>query len=702
MIKPKISSLSHLRYEFVLFLLIFLIGFLWRITAWNSWPAIQVEGSNISLPLLGNSDGYFYLGLARDLVEGSYYGSPWLRVFPEHIVRPEPAPLLASLTSVLVSVTGLPLEVLATFIPAILGSCILFPIVMIGKEMDGKLLAVVAGLFSVLIPYYVDRTSFGWYDTDSLVVTLPLMISAVTLVLMSQTTDLKVQAAGILVLAFLIATFFWWWDQAPQVVVFLSIYPLIVMLAFRWSHQVLRYLAFILILFVIWLSPVSLMELAPKMLGVFDYVFEKSDGIFSPTAIAIGEQRKPAFREAVRLVSANLVMLLVAFFGFLYLSIRRPVIGLLLIPFLVIGTLGFFAAQRFLIFLAPIIAIGIGGSLVFVYSQINRALALPLIVMVCLTFSAALMLARSDNAISEPIIPLTVVEPAYRLSQDLPQDAILWNLCDYGYALSYWSRRATVCDGSSHSSALRTYTAFPLFADTELQTSRFIHFYLRHGYQGMKQILQRFDNHWLDARDFLRTIFNMSPMDAHAWLLQQWQNLPSEEIDDWIDFLFPKPIRPVYLVLDRQTMRNTHWWYWFSTWDSNEKKGIHPYYILFPYLPDIQDKGQIIGPDHLFSIDLEKGIVQFRNEDIDLRYLNWIKDGKFYQIEYSHSGHMIMDIVVSDRYAVLHDPLTHSKVGHILYSQITNSPIFEPVLISGAEFQVWRVHHPDEIQSKPE
>ncbi|QIK38346.1 hypothetical protein GWK36_10560 [Caldichromatium japonicum] len=692
--RPLQALYAH--WEWLVIFFAAILGIYWRLMDWSQWPRIIDPQIGVALPLLGNADGYYYLGLARDLIEGLYGQTPWLRVFPEQPLRPEPAPLLAVMTALISRWTASPLQGVAAVLPAILGVLIVVPTALISRTIGSKWLTTLSAILVVLIPYYAQRSGLGWYDTDALVVTLPLAISAIVIILLDHPKNPRILLTGGLFLIGLVLFYYQWWDQAPQIVFLLSSYLMIALLILGWRQGHLRIAALVGLLSVIAFLPISLNEVWPRVFGILSYLAKTPDAVFSPTGIAIGEQQPLPLWLGIKACAANPAMLALVLFGITSLGIKRPQVPLLLAPFIVIGLAGIFVAERFLIFMAPVIAIGLVGAIDFIYTRLNKIFALPLAILLAAAFSAALMLARDDQAMSQPVIPLEVIEPMSRLSHQIPQDAVIWNLCDYGYALTYWTRRPTICDGSSHSPARRTFTAFPLYADTTQQSARFIHFYLRHGIQGMDRVLQYFQNNWPRARDFMLTIYNMPPEEAKVWLINHLSSLSADEAAQWIEFLFPKQERPVYIILDRQTMRNTHWWYWFSTWDPQRKKGIHPYYILFPYLPEIPKQGRIEDPAGLFWIDWEQGVVQFRGRTEYLRYLNWIEDGKRDQIEFDHSGYWIMDILISDRYAILHDPLTHGKVGHLLYTQTIDSHLFEPAMITGVEFQAWKVRHPDD------
>ena len=112
-------------------------------------------------------------------------------------------------------------------------------------------------------------------------------------------------------------------------------------------------------------------------------------------------------------------------------------------PAIVIGIIGLFLAERFLIFFAPVLAISFGCSIWYLSSIINRIAprlyrVAPASVGILLLLSIGFLSFKSLK--QNPIVPASVVKGLIEL-RNLPEDAVVWNNCDYGYAIIYWARR---------------------------------------------------------------------------------------------------------------------------------------------------------------------------------------------------------------------------------------------------------------------
>lgn len=676
-------------------LLVVAIGIAVRFERYFIWAAQEPNLLLGSYPILANVDGYFYLLLARDLYEGIYHHLPSLLVFPDLLQRPSPAPLLSQLAAHLSVFVHQPVERVATLIPPVLGASLAIPLYFIGRELEDRITGFAAALFGVLIPYFIYRSALGWFDTDPLNVVLPLALSGIAITAIMRPLAVWGYVWLGCLYVFLGVLFLYWWDQAPHIVLLLSIFPVLMVLILRWSHRGLRYGSIVVTLGLLLIAGIPLAEIVSRSLGSLGYVTVQGRGIFPIHGVAIGEQQPLGYPEAATLVTGGTVMAALAFIGFLVLLVRRRFALLPLVPFLVVGAMGIFLAERFLIFLAPIVALGLAGSLTLIRDHVPNPLGRMVRVVALAIMAAALLVAKNDWE-GAPIVRADLIEQMQLVSANTEPNAVLWNWCDYGYPLSYWSRRATLCDGASHTGEMRMYGALPLFADNHRYGANLIHFYVYHGREGMRRILDRFDGDLNRARGFIHEVFSVERQAVSEILSARYPGIRPNEASEWLDFLFPKQPRPVYLVLDRQTMRVTHWWHWFATWDQELRDGVRPRYILFHDLK--KEDGRFYNVDGLAEIDTDSGIITFRGNAIRADQIRLFDEGGEEALVYGARSGWIMDIASEDGFAALHDGKVDDTLAHQLYVQRRSSAFFEPVQMDGARFQLWRVNHPESVR----
>ncbi|MDX9974701.1 MAG: STT3 domain-containing protein, partial [FCB group bacterium] len=660
-----------------------LLGLAVRLDQLVSWPVLDPNYLYAGNPILANVDGYFYLLLARDLLEGIYaHGEPLL-VFPASPPRPLPAPLLSVVTAALASWTGFPIEVVAAVLPVFLGVLLAVPLFYIGGLLRGPVTALSAATFGVLLPYFLYRSGLGWYDTDALNVVLPLSMAVIATWLLRDGPTRRDCVLGGLLYAGLVYLMFRWWDQAPHVVALFSAYPLLLLLALRWREAAVRYVSLLLLSLVVMLMPIGLMDILWSTQGSLQYVSKQDLGIFPNMGQAIGEQRPLVLGEFVTMAAGHPVLFLLSLLGLLHLGRHKPLLMLPLVPFLVVGSFGYFFAGRFLIFLAPVTALGLAGIVSYTLDRVPRQRVASVLAAVAFALISIVLVMAEDELEAVPIVTADVIGSMERIPSVTPQDAVIWSWCDYGYPLSHWGRRPTICDGASHSGEMLTYSAMPLHAKSPRQAANFMYFYVKHGVPGMRRVLETFGNDWHHARDFLRRMHDLERHEIPE-ALGDYPEIPSSDVGQWAEFLYPEETRPVYLYLDRQTMRVAHWWFWFSTWDTQARQGIHPYYILFHEMsPDLSGR-RIRHADGLFDINLGTGLVKFGERSVMLETLNLIESGATESRSYDNRSGWIMDVSVRDRFGVLHDLYMHDTTAHRLYLQKLDSGHFEPVHVDGA------------------
>ena len=172
------------------------------------------------LPLILNVDGYYFLDLARSLVEGELAAVNNDRMVPVGVENSQPVPLLAYLTAWIHTISGAPLLWIAVVLPAVVGALLVVPTYLMGREVGGRWLGIVAAAIAALSPHYLQRTAAGWFDTDCLVVTIPMFLAWLSM-RFGNTENMHrwwyMLAAAILTLVFL-----WWWDfgSAPVLMAF--------------------------------------------------------------------------------------------------------------------------------------------------------------------------------------------------------------------------------------------------------------------------------------------------------------------------------------------------------------------------------------------------------------------------------------------------------------------------------------------------
>lgn len=122
-------------------------------------------------PMIVGDDGYFYASCARDLLAGIH--------IPNDLARG--GRLLPILTALLASILPFSFEALIYYIPTVVGSLIVAPLMVLGRVLGLTRVGFVAALLASVAVSYYNRTMAGYFDTDMLTVVLAMSLLAVVI-----------------------------------------------------------------------------------------------------------------------------------------------------------------------------------------------------------------------------------------------------------------------------------------------------------------------------------------------------------------------------------------------------------------------------------------------------------------------------------------------------------------------------------------
>ncbi|HGG58899.1 MAG TPA: hypothetical protein ENK26_03150 [Gammaproteobacteria bacterium] len=597
------------------FVLILVVGLVLRLDPLIDW----LEHPELALyrgePLLTTFDGYYYLTLARDLLEGSWGAVDHLRAVPDYPAKPFPPPLMPMLAAGTAWATSLSLNWVGVLLPAFLGVLLAFPMYGLGKHFGGTFMGLSSALISMVSPYYIQRSGLGWFDTDCLLVTLA--VSATWLFLKFATIRARRRygflAAGLAVSLITV----WWWDQTPQIAVLVTAAPLA--LALPWHYRPARrgewavFSAIALLwagALLVWQGQRFPLEVVQQVLSQFHYVSKASGGAFPNIGVTISEQERLPFVAVVQATLGDPVILLLAVIGLAWLVWRHPRDSLLLLPLLGLGAMALLFAGRFLIYVAPAAGIGMG----YLASRVWRmGRGRPALVFVAPALVLAAAIPGYRGMLQAPRFPHelpVVIDGMDRLRQQTPENAVVWAWWDHGYPLNYWARRATVNDGQVHGGERSVYNALPLVTSSDRLAANFMQFQVTHGLKGFRAFYDAAGGPVKGYERLLR-ILHLGPERGEAVL----RNAGIEDTAYWLRYLFPETSRPIYLFLDWRLTQISYWWYWLGSWDSSDRNGIHPYHRTFLGVRQTGRKLESSG----VAVDLDKGEARVGNAVLPIK-----------------------------------------------------------------------------------
>ncbi len=684
----------------MLILVILALGLLVRVEDLHDWQRHPDRSLYHGEPLLTTFDGYYYLTLTRDMAEGTYMPIDEKRAVPDCPPRPQPPPLLSTIGDLVKIMTTYSLNWIGALTPAFLGILLFFPIYGIGRFYGGPVMACSSGLFAIMSFYYVYRSSLGWFDTDCMNVTFA-MLAVFFAIKFGETEGIKrYRWFGGAIINYLL--FLSWWDQTPQVTTVISLLPLIVAIIFFYRPAKREGIIFfgILATAILGVFAIKGMNLPIRTVrGIIDsykYISKQVQGDFPNIGITISEQAIPSLQEIINKTTDNMETFVLSFVGLGLLFWRVGTKGVYLAVPGILAALSFSFAKRFMIFLAPTLALG-GGFIIYqIWCLKTRyrvcTIAAPVIALIFVIPSFQKDLFKTFWP-KEPPYVIAGMDEASRIT---PKDAVIWAWWDHGYPMIYWSRRATINDGQVHGGERSVFNGLPMSVSSERLAANMMRFFVTRGINhGTHTVYKACGGDVAKGFHLIKKVMAAGP-DGAKELIEKAGLSPQGRLrstEDWLQFFFPEKARPVYLFLDWRLTLTNYWWYWLGSWDPKLHNGIHPGYASFY---EVKMKGDkitgVTTEGERMIVDLRQGIIQFGTKrallkKVFLRYSTRVETKDYHRPKGLH-----FEALVEKQFgSAMDDHLAESVFNKLFLRHMFTPAYFEPVSLHTPFYQIWKV-----------
>ena len=193
--------------------------------------------------MINTNDGYFFASGAQQELFGTHTENP--RVFGMWDYG------VIFFTTLFAKITPFSLETVTLYMPAVVSSLVVIPIVLISRLYKQTLWGFFAALLGSIAWSYYNRTMIGYYDTDMFSAMAPMFI---LFFLMKSTIDFNFKSG--LYAAISIAVYPFLYDAGLSLVYAMGlIYTLYMILYHR--HESTTYLSLILVFIALWPLPLS-------------------------------------------------------------------------------------------------------------------------------------------------------------------------------------------------------------------------------------------------------------------------------------------------------------------------------------------------------------------------------------------------------------------------------------------------------------
>lgn len=498
----KILSLKENSLDIKYFLGLMLLAFLFSIAVRYIWldAFSAVESFKwLGQTMINTNDGYFYAEGARDIISGIHQPNDLSPVHEE----------LSLFTAFLAGLLPISFETLLLWMPAVFGSLLVVPIMLIARLFKQDVLGFSAALLGGIAWSYYNRTMMGYYDTDLLVVVLPtFVVWGAIYALKTEDTD-----AFLIAPIFALAAVNW---HGGLLNIINGVFIMTVAYTIIFERKNLFYYKFLAV-FIIALTSLHIFikfALMLALVAIFHYYKEKlSDkivigivvvsslvylvfgggawimGILNNAYVTRGlvageldmaslkffgvvntvrEAGHIPFETFANRISGHTITFWLSLLGYILLLVRYR----LLVISLPMVVLGFFALQgglRFTVFAVPFMALGVSYIIFLVakYFELGfKDTIKPFAKYAFISLATIAVLYPNITHVQGYKVPTVFTKDEVKVLDELGKKAqredyvISW--WDYGYPIRYYADMKTIVDGGKHSGESNFPVAFAL------------------------------------------------------------------------------------------------------------------------------------------------------------------------------------------------------------------------------------------------
>jgi len=478
------------------FLFSFVVRLIW-VYQFNDFESFKFAGQL----MINTNDGYFWAEGARDLLNGFHQK---FDLSPIHEAT-------SQLTYVFAKILPASFETLILYMPAILGSLVVIPIILIAYNLGMLEVGFLAALLASIAVSYYNRTMIGYYDTDMLNIVFPTFLLW-SLILALRTHKEKY----LLITALEIIAYRWWYPQSYSLefsyfglilayaVIFdrknLFNFKLLTIMLFammglpslvRFGMVVVVYLSFkkerfkhylwyvLAIAVILFFASGGFNPIWAQLKG---YIFKDAIEVmpeelslhFFSVMQTVREAGQISFSVFAERISGHTVTFILSLVGYIFMVKKYPAM-LLGLPLLGLGFLALWGGLRFTIYAVPVCALGVAYLLficadylthAFVNQKIGSSIKSSFVILSSLGILYPNLLHVIDYRVPT-VFNKAEVEQLVKLKTIAAREDYVISWWDYGYPIRYYSDVKTLIDGGKHGGDVNFPVSYMLTHDEE-------------------------------------------------------------------------------------------------------------------------------------------------------------------------------------------------------------------------------------------
>lgn len=399
--------------------------------------------------ILSTHDAFGYARIAKELQNSSYNPINYLANVPDYLAASLPPPLISLIPLWLSSIFETDIDIFFLILPPLFSILFIVPFYFWTSKFSSIYVFIGGAFLGLFNLIYFSRTTLGYFDTDCLILFFVFAILYLITCAAENKENRTISYIYVTLSGILYHIFMWWYDLAVFGLIF-SFSLLIGLLVSR--HSVKEAILKTLLFFVI-ANP-----LAPLNAPVFDYIaylLGAEQGLkFLPVDVfsSIVELQPVDASRFVMFTTDNYIAALLSFIGLALLIVKHFRYMAISVPILLIGLSSFETGNRYIMYIATFMGMGIGyiiyllqGFIKQRYSLNNRLLAsASILIVVFISFPPQRLYFDS-----KPVFADSLYYEIKKLRDVTEQDAYIWTWWDYGYPIEYIASRATYLNNGS-------------------------------------------------------------------------------------------------------------------------------------------------------------------------------------------------------------------------------------------------------------
>ncbi len=606
----------------VIVLLPMLLGIYVRfndVPVWNKYKSYFYYNDK---PLFTSYDAFKVARFAKDWKDGTYKPGKRdpLMFYPDNyitdnITYPSTIPMESFLGGFISKLDHEPVENVAFWLSPLLAILFVIPLGLYLFRMDLPVSAFSGSLVGVVSLIYLVRTSIMRFDTDSLNLFFPFLIAY----LFFEYFNVKSRRLKLLILALAGLSnqaYNWWYAHSGLVLIMVGLFLFVDFVVKRFKFD--RNDLIDILVLLLFSNPLMLWNGIFNFMGSFrTYIinyFHPSVSGFPNVFMSISEAKHVDLSRLAALTVGNNVVFLLGLIGMIILLIKEYKRLVFMLPPLLIGLMSFKGGNRFGMYLAPFLGMGLGFLFDYTFFLLKGnikpnlkhafdflGMSLCLIIVV---FSSKMSFAF----VAQPKITPRLDRDFTELSKITPKDSCIWTWWDYGYAIEYLADRATFHDGGSQGSP-KTYFVARSFSTPNAT----------------------------EAHNIMLSISNIGTTGIDKLTNQTSSEIVANEISNG---RFLKPLsRPVYWAFTGDEIGKFAWINYFGTWNFKLKRGLKE--GIFKFV-NCRPKGKLLVCGNGVSFDLSKGFLLPNMVPLNTLY---VKEGNKTSVKNYHESGLYLEVV---------------------------------------------------------